>query len=613
MGSRDGITIRSLSVLADSDLVYSISITPRLRVKLATDVYTGFTMIRRVSARSYSTLRASGSRIPNDGLGLGDFVVRPHHADPEERPPIPSSTARKGRSPGLSYFIETYGCQMNHNDTDIVSTVLDGSGYTRAPTADESDVVLLNTCAIRENAESKIWQRLGDFRNARRVRPKGSRRGPTIGVLGCMAERLKDKLLEDDMASLVVGPDAYRDLPRLIDVVRPAPGGDGKMDQAMNVQLSIDETYGDITPVRAASDVSVFVSIMRGCNQNCSYCIVPRTRGRERSRAMSSILDEVRYLADVGTKEIWLLGQNVNSYSYFEEGSSRPRKPDPSRNYFADFYARGFKSVYKPLRDGSQSFADLLHAVAEAAPEVRVRFTSPHPKDFSDDVIQAIKAHNNICKQIHMPAQHGDSGVLERMNRGYGREAYDDLVAHIRSSIPGIALSTDMIAGFCGETEKEHEASLELLRRTQFDNAFLFAYSMRDKTPASRHLVDDVPEVTKKRRLQELINTYREGLQRASAAEIGTTHLVLVEGPSRKSSEARPELTGRTDTFKRVVFPDVTVPAALDTDAAHQLVQLRAGDFVAVSITSADGGATLVASPIARTTMKEYVNIYKHC
>ena len=567
-------------------------------------------MICRASARSYSTLKASGSLIPNDGLGLGDFVVRPQNADPETRPSTATSTDRTGTSAGLSYFIETYGCQMNHNDTDIVSTVLDGSGYVRAPTAEESDVLLLNTCAIRENAESKIWQRLGYFRNARRERPKGSRRGPTIGVLGCMAERLKEKLLEGNMASLVVGPDAYRDLPRLIDVVRPVPGGDGKMDQAMNVQLSIDETYGDITPVRAASDISVFVSIMRGCNQNCSYCIVPRTRGRERSRAVSSILDEVRYLADVGTKEIWLLGQNVNSYSYFEEGSKRLTKVDPSRNYFADFYARGFRSVYKPLRDGSQRFADLLHAVAEAAPEMRIRFTSPHPKDFSDDVIKAIKAHANICNQIHMPAQHGDSGTLKRMNRGYTREAYDDLVAHIRSSIPGIALSTDMIAGFCGETDEEHEASLDLLHRTQFDNAFLFAYSLRDKTPASRHLMDDVPEATKKRRLQELINTYREGLQRASAAEIGTTHLVLVDGPSRKSSEAQPELTGRTDTFKRVVFPDMTVAASLNADDARQLVPLRAGDYVAVNIISAGGGATLVAKPIARTTMKEYVNIY---
>ena len=572
-------------------------------------------MIRRACARSYSTLKASGSLIPDDGLSLGDFVVRPQNADPETRASTPASTAQrtgKASSLGLSYFIETYGCQMNHNDTDIVSTVLDRSGYVKAPTADESDVLLLNTCAIRENAESKIWQRLGYLRNARRDRPRGGPRGPIVGVLGCMAERLKEKLLEGNMASLVVGPDAYRDLPRLIDVVRPASDGHGKIEQAMNVQLSVDETYGDITPVRAASDISVFVSIMRGCNQNCSYCIVPRTRGRERSRAVSSILDEVRYLADVGTKEIWLLGQNVNSYSYFEEGSSRPTRADPSRNYFADFYARGFESVYKPLRDGSQRFADLLHAVAEAAPEVRIRFTSPHPKDFSDDVIEAIKAHDNICKQIHMPAQHGDSCTLERMNRGYTREAYDDLVAHIRSSIPGIALSTDMIAGFCGETEEEHQASVDLLRRTRFENAFLFAYSLRDKTPASRHLVDNMPEVTKKRRLQELISTYREGLQHASAAEIGSTHLVLVDGPSRKSSEARPELTGRTDTFKRVVFPDTALPASLDA-AARQLVPLRAGDYVAVTITSAGGGATLVARPIARTTMKEYEDIYKHC
>ena len=377
----------------------------------------------------------------------------------------------------------------------------------------------------------------------------------------------------------------------------------------MNVQLSLEETYADITPVREASDTSVFVSIMRGCNQNCSYCIVPRTRGRERSRPASSIVDEVKYLADVGTKEIWLLGQNVNSYAFFEDESDRQTRADASRDYFGDFYAKGFRSVYKPLRDGAVSFADLLHQVAEVSPEVRIRFTSPHPKDFSDDVIQAIKAHDNICNQIHMPAQHGDSGVLERMNRGYTREAYDELVARIRQTIPGVAISTDMIAGFCGETEAEHEASVDLLRKTQFENAFLFAYSLRDKTPAARHMSDDVPGQTKKRRLQELIEVYREGLQRASVAEIGKTHVVLVEGASRKSSAVRPELTGRTDTFKRVVFPDVPVPASFESQNQNDqpLVGLKAGDYAAVSIEDAGGGATLVGRPIARTTMKEYV------
>jgi MiaB/RimO family radical SAM methylthiotransferase len=553
--------------------------------------------MRQLLSRSYSSVKAVG--LPEDGLTLTDFLR-------QAGPPTSASTSTSGLASGSvapSYFLETYGCQMNVNDTDIVKTILEAHGYVRAASAEETDVLLLNTCAIRENAESKIWQRLGYFKNFIREQPKGGRRGPVVGVLGCMAERLKEKLLEDKMASLVVGPDAYRDLPRLIDVVRPLSGA-ASVEQAMNVNLSIDETYGDITPVREASDTSVFVSIMRGCNQNCSYCIVPRTRGRERSRAMSSILDEVKYLADVGTKEIWLLGQNVNSYSYFG-GSKRPTKADASRDYFAEEYAKGFSSVYKPLRDGSKRFADLLHAVAEVSPEVRIRFTSPHPKDFSDEVIQAIKSHDNICKQIHMPAQHGDSNVLKRMNRGYTREAYDDLVAHIRSSIPGIALSTDMIAGFCGESEEEHKASVDLLRTTQFDNAFLFAYSLRDKTPAARQLVDDVPEAIKKRRLQDLIHEYRNGLQRASAAEIGKRHIVLVEGPSRKNPET--QLTGRTDTFKRVVFPNIFVPASLEKSChPSALVGLHAGDYVAVEIQFAGGGATLVGKPIARTTITEY-------
>ena len=313
--------------------------------------------------RSYGTLRGlpgaelqaveSTGRIPDDGLRLSDFFANPRAAAaPRQEPDSPASSS----SPGLSYFVETYGCQMNVNDSDIVQTVLDRAGYRRAPSADASDVLLLNTCAIRENAESKIWQRLGYLRNMRRGQLRGRRRGPVVGVLGCMAERLKGKLLEGKMASLVVGPDAYRDLPRLLEVVLPGPGHRQDAEQAINVQLSSEETYADITPVRQASDTSVFISIMRGCNQNCSYCIVPRTRGRERSRPVWSIIDEVRYLADVGTKEVWLLGQNVNSYAYFEDRLSRPTKADASRDYFGDYYAKGFSSVYKPLRDGSTTF-----------------------------------------------------------------------------------------------------------------------------------------------------------------------------------------------------------------------------------------------------------------
>ena len=506
---------------------------------------------------------------------------------------------------------------MNVSDSELVETLLDRAGYSVAPTVEDADVVLLNTCAIRENAEAKIWQRLGYFKNLKLERRKGrsseAKTGPIVGVLGCMAERLKQRLLETDkLVDVVVGPDAYRDLPKLIDIV--SPGGSKECSTAMNVQLSAEETYADIVPIRKQGAHSVYLSIMRGCNNMCSFCIVPFTRGRERSRPMSSIVDEVRLLSEAGVKEITLLGQNVNSYSDFSqstgkrETSSMARDNKNQRDFFEEHYAKGFRSVYKPIRDGAYSFAELLHHVASVDPEIRIRFTSPHPKDFSDDVIDVVNSHSNICNQLHMPAQSGSSRMLERMHRGYTREAYDQLVDHIRNKTPGVALSTDMIAGFCGETEEDHQLSLDLMNSVQYELAFLFAYSKRDKTHASRNYEDNVSEATKNRRLQELIAAYRSGLASQAGKEVGRRHLVLVEGKSRRSDK---QMTGRTDTFKRAVFDDIQVPSKYKIDIQGKvqnapLVQLMPGDYVAVQVVDGGRGSTLHCVPLARTTLKEF-------
>lgn len=566
----------------------------------------------RLLFQSIHSASKSGLVLPDDELTLSDFM-RPRSSAQSNILSDETMKDKRALSKGKRYFIETYGCQMNVNDSDIVHTVLQGEGFSIAKSAEEADIVLLNTCAIRENAESKIWQRLGYFKNVkieRRAKEGHYGTGPVISVLGCMAERLKQKLLDSDkLVDIVAGPDAYRDLPRLIDAVSPVKSKEkGDMSTAMNVQLSFEETYADIIPIRTAGHKSVFLSIMRGCNNMCSFCVVPYTRGRERSRPMSSILDEVRYLRDVGTKEITLLGQNVNSYADFQE--FKP-KINASKNYFEDEYAKGFVSVYKPIRDGSKRFADLLHEVASIDPEIRVRFTSPHPKEFSKDVIEAIKSHDNICKQLHMPAQSGSSGVLERMKRGYTRKAYNNLVETIRSEIPGVALSSDMIAGFCSESEAEHLESVDLMRSIKFDLAFLFAYSLRDRTHAARHYDDNIPENVKLRRLQDLIYEYRQGLEEIAAKEVGRRHIVLVEGHSKRSSS---QLTGRTDSFKRVVFDNEKVLesyGAYGTQSLSKYISLKPGDYAAVEIIPGGTGATLHAKALGKTTIKDFVAIHR--
>ena len=439
----------------------------------------------------------------------------------------PSSSASLA---GHRYYIETYGCAMNTSDSEIVEAVLTTAGLTRAQQPQDAAVILVNTCAIRENAEARVWQRLHVFRSLSRSpqhraaraaaaaalepdtsvpaaslfpsssaprRPPPQR--PLVAVLGCMAERLKDKLLQHDgLVDIVVGPDAYRDLPRLISAVWGEEGRSG--GSAMNVQLSLEETYADIAPVRPASARSAFVSIMRGCDNLCSYCIVPFTRGRERSRDADSVLDEVRQLSRSGCREVTLLGQNVNSYNHTTAGT---RRLSASKQAMTE----GFVNISRrPLPH--YDFTQLLQDVSDVDPEMRIRYTSPHPKDVPTSLLQLIRSRHNICKHIHLPCQSGSSTVLERMRRGYDRAAYLRLIAEVRQLLPTASISTDIIAGFCGETEAEHEDTLSLMEQVCYDQAFMFAYSQREKTHAHRTMSDDVPPDVKARRLQQIVDTF---------------------------------------------------------------------------------------------------------
>ncbi|XP_063816463.1 mitochondrial tRNA methylthiotransferase CDK5RAP1 isoform X2 [Pseudophryne corroboree] len=478
----------------------------------------------------------------------------PHYITENSLPPVNNKV-----------YLETYGCQMNVSDTEIAWSILQKSGYVRINTAAEADVILLVTCSIRDKAEQTIWNRVQQLAYLKQKRCKS--RGPLrIGILGCMAERLKEEILQREKAvDILAGPDAYRDLPRLLAVAETG-------QQAANVLLSLDETYADIIPVQTSSNnVSAFVSIMRGCDNMCTYCIVPFTRGRERSRPLHSILEEVRMLSDQGIKEVTLLGQNVNSY--LDRSSVQISTTETSQ------LSRGFSTVYKP-KAGGLRFVDLLDQVSRIDPEMRIRFTSPHPKDFPDEVLQLIRERRNICKQIHIPAQSGSNRVLESMRRGYNREAYLDLIHNIREQVPGVSLSSDFITGFCQETEEDHQQTVSLLREVSYNAAFLFAYSMRKKTRAYHRLSDDVPAEVKKRRLEELIAVFREEAERVNKRAVGRTQLVLVEGASKRSSE---ELCGRNDGNTKVVFPDFHMETASPQETR---VQARPGDYVLVKITA---------------------------
>ena len=409
-------------------------------------------------------------------------------------------------------LIETYGCQMNVADSEVVASVMGMAGYELCQTAEEADAVFLNTCSVRDNAEQKILSRLEYYRS---LRKKGRRL--ILGVLGCMAERVREDLLKKHGVDLVAGPDSYMSLP---DLIAQAELG----QKAINVELSLTETYRDVVPQRICGPhIGGFVSIMRGCNNFCHYCIVPYTRGRERSRDVESILREVRDLRDRGFKEVTLLGQNVNSYCW---------KPEQS--------------------DGAEiHFPELLRLVAREVPEMRVRFTTSHPKDMSDETLRVIAEEPNVCRHIHLPVQSGSNEVLKRMNRRYTREWYLSRVEAIRRIIPDCGLSTDIFAGYCGETEEDHQLSLSLMRECQYDSAFMFKYSERPGTYASKHFPDDVPEETKIRRLEELITLQNQLSAESNQHCVGREFDVLLEGVSKRSRE---QLYGRTEQNKVVII-----------------------------------------------------------
>ena len=412
----------------------------------------------------------------------------------------------------VAVYIETYGCQMNVNDSEVVASILGEAGYRITENPAEAGLILLNTCAVRDNAEQKVRSRLAHFGPLKRRRP-----GLLVGVLGCMAERLKEQLLEEEQAvDIVAGPDAYRDLPQLLQQA-------GTGQKAINVLLSREETYADISPVRMDKNgVSSFVSIMRGCNNMCAYCIVPYTRGGERSRNPRTIMQELQQLCDAGYKEVTLLGQNVDSYLWSE-------------------------GRVAPLH-----FADLLSEAAVSFPELRIRFSTSHPKDMSTEVVQAIAAHANLCKSIHLPAQSGSTRLLEVMKRGYSRETYLEKISSIRTYLPQASISTDLIAGFSTETEADHAETLSLMQEVGYDFAFMFKYSVRPRTYAHRHYQDDVPEEIKARRLQEIIDLQNHLSLQSKKRDVGQTFEVLVEGVSKRSAT---DLAGRTSQNKVVVFP----------------------------------------------------------
>ena len=431
-------------------------------------------------------------------------------------------------------YIETYGCQMNVGDSEVIFSILGKEGYQRTESMDEADVILANTCSVRDNAEQRIWGRIEVFH-----KQKEKRDGVVVGIVGCMAERLKDKLLDTHKVDLVAGPDSYRTLPALLRDIAPDK-------PQINVMLSHEETYADIVPVRTdRNGVSAFISIMRGCNNVCSYCVVPYTRGAERSRDPKTIVDEARDVFSKGYKEVTLLGQNVDSYNW------------------------------KPTEGEGCDFPKLLEMVAGISPELRVRFATNHPKDISDELIETMARHENICKHIHLPVQSGSDRLLEKMRRRYTSEWYLERVRRIREVLPGCGITTDVIAGFCSETEEDHQQTLDLFRKVGFDYAYMFYYSERPGTLAARHYPDDVTLDVKTRRLNEIIALQNELSMKSNQNDVGKTFRVLVEGPSKKNPE---ELCGRSGSNKMCVFPG----------GGH-----KAGDYVDVKVLSCTS-ATLI-------------------
>ncbi len=450
---------------------------------------------------------------------------------------IPDGSAKR-------FFIESYGCQMNFSDSEIIASILHGEGFGPTRNEEEADLIFLNTCSIREKAEQTVRKRLTEFKKLKKRKPE-----LLIGVLGCMAERLKSKLLEEEkLVDIVVGPDAYRSLPQLID---EADGG----TKAVNVLLSREETYADISPVRLNSNgITAFVSIMRGCNNMCSFCVVPFTRGRERSRDLNSILKECDDLFSQGFKEVTLLGQNVDSYYWV----------DPANNHAVDF-------------------AMLLEKVACIHPSLRIRFSTSHPKDITESVLQIMKKYENICKYIHLPLQSGSSRVLQLMNRTYTREWYKAKVDRIREIMPDCAISSDIIAGFCTETEEDHHETLDVMRHSQYEFSYMFIYSERPGTLAAKRYSDDIPEEVKKRRLEEIVSMQNKLSLESNKRDIGKVYEVLIEGNSKRS---KAQWMGRNSQNKVIVFNKTS-------ERMHQ-----PGDYVQVKVFDCTQG-TLIGEQVA--------------
>ncbi|XP_068155581.1 CDK5RAP1-like protein [Drosophila tropicalis] len=537
-----------------------------------------------------STPRETFLKRVTSGPGLQDFfTAKPtsrlkQNEELEVDNSVPYLNSIDFNGQGRKVHFEVYGCQMNTNDTEVVWSILQENGYQRCQDQNEADVIMLVTCAVRDGAEQKIWNRLRHLRALKEKR-SGRRGALQLTLLGCMAERLKERLLEQEKSvDVIAGPDSYKDLPRLLAVSRHYG------NSAINVLLSLDETYADVMPVRLNSESpTAFVSIMRGCDNMCSYCIVPFTRGRERSRPLESIVREVLTLQEQGVKEVTLLGQNVNSY--------RDRSGQDEDNA-KDAPVPGFKTVYKP-KSGGLPFSKLLESVAEAVPEMRIRFTSPHPKDFSDDVLRIIRDYPNVCKQLHLPAQSGNSQVLARMRRGYTREAYLELVEHIRNILPHVGLSSDFICGFCGETEEEFEDTISLIQRVRYNVAYLFAYSMREKTTAHRRFVDDVPLAVKTQRLQRMVQAFRTGATQLHQEFVGQQQLILIEGRSKRSAL---HWFGRNDANIKVIVPSMEVSIA--GQDSSEMKSFGVGDFVVARIEESNSqvlkGTPLQLSSISR-------------
>ncbi|KAG5681441.1 hypothetical protein PVAND_010877 [Polypedilum vanderplanki] len=529
--------------------------------------------------RVYSTsVKGRETLLPDDKLTLKDFLVvgknlpKPNVVKEDVLPPYLQKIEIDGQN--RKVYFDIYGCQMNVNDIEVVWSILKSHNYQKTDILEDADIILIMTCSIRDSAEAKIWNRITFLKSIKRKRLKNT--PLQIGILGCMAERLKEKIVEKErVIDLVAGPDAYKDLPRLLALSKNGYS-------TINVLLSLDETYADIMPTKFDQNkVSTFVSIARGCDNMCSYCIVPFTRGKERSRPIDSIEKEIRILhEEQGIKEVTLLGQNVNSYRDTTNTDDDEKKTTTE-------IVPGFKTVYK-TKIGGRRFAELLERVANISPELRIRFTSPHPKDFPISVLEIIKKYPNICKFLHIPAQSGSSAVLERMRRGYTREAYLDLIKQVREILPNVALSSDFICGFCGETEEDFQQTLSLINEVKYNVAYLFPYSMREKTTAYRKFQDDVPYDVKLQRLSRMVQVFRENAQLLHEKLIGTTQLILIENVSKRSKE---EIFGRCDGNIKIIIPNNE--------------KISIGDYIAVEVTSANS-QVLKGIALEKISLKDF-------